>query len=116
MEQFVLHRSSGQVLLTCSGDLDLVAQKQFEAACDQALAAAPRRLVVDLDQVRHLDCASIRLLVRTRDVQQARGGHFTLVCRQPFFRRLVLAAGLAPKSSARHYPADGSPELRSVSS
>ena len=102
MTQFVVTRPGfGQTAIVCSGALDLMVRPDLEAACDKALSAEPRQLLVDLDGVSHLDCGSMRVLARAGEVQRQNGGCFTVVCRQPFFRRLLVGAGLGPSLPAR---------------
>ena len=55
------------------GDLDLAGSAVLGSALDQALAARPARLVVDLGGVRFFDSSGLNVLLRIRIDAQAAG-------------------------------------------
>jgi len=99
MDQFVIAPGPpGQVTLCCHGTLELACRDSLSTACSSALARADTHLVVDLDDVDFLDCASVRLLADTARLQRDRGGSFTVVCSDAFVLRVLALTGF----SAQH--------------
>jgi anti-anti-sigma factor len=99
MDQFVITATApGHVSLECHGALDLLTRGDLGAACSEALGLATRRLVVDIDGVEFLDCASIRLLEQTAVLQSLQSGDFWVVCNDDFLLRVLSLTGF----SARH--------------
>ena len=52
----------GVMFVIRRGDLDLASVPDLAAGCEQAIRQRPRRMIVDLADVCHLDCASARLI------------------------------------------------------
>jgi anti-sigma B factor antagonist len=50
------------MLVVLRGDLDLASAAELASGCEEVVRQRPRRIVVDLAEVRYLDCASARLI------------------------------------------------------
>jgi anti-sigma B factor antagonist len=72
--QYLIHGSDreGVVWLRLRGEFDLATVAPLNAAIDDALTA-PRGLVVDLHGVTFLDCATVGVLMRGRNLALDRG-------------------------------------------
>lgn len=53
-------------VLVLAGDVDLCSSPQLCEVIDRALAAGPRCLTIDLDDLRFCDCSGLRALIRGR--------------------------------------------------
>jgi anti-anti-sigma factor len=51
-----------ELRLICSGELDLSSMSQLEDAVSAALEIAPRRLVIDMEQVGFIDSTGVRVV------------------------------------------------------
>jgi anti-sigma B factor antagonist len=56
----------GEARLTMSGDLDAAAAPQFKEAIEKVAVAAPKRLVLFMDQLDFLASAGLRVLIFAR--------------------------------------------------
>jgi anti-anti-sigma factor len=55
--------TADEAVITLTGDLNALAQEQFEAAADRALAGPPEELVLDFSDVTFVNSTGIALLV-----------------------------------------------------
>jgi anti-anti-sigma factor len=76
-----------------SGELDMSSVDRLDAEVARVLAAAPRRLVVDVSDVRFADSSAIAMWVRWAGAVPA----FELRHPQPLLRRVISTMGLAAK-------------------
>jgi len=72
--------SEDLTLLVASGDIDMTASREFGRRLEGALRAAAGDVVLDLDQVVHLDSTALRALLSARKVAEERGARLALVC------------------------------------
>ena len=56
----------GGAVLRLAGELDLYNADDFRAALDQAIAAGPRRIVIDLALVEFVDSTALGVLIEAR--------------------------------------------------
>jgi anti-sigma B factor antagonist len=83
----------GTVVVRLTGELDLSSVAAIEAEVGPALAARPRRLIIDLSGVRFADSSAIALWVRwVLSIEQ-----FELRDPPPFLRRVLATMGLSER-------------------
>lgn len=84
-------RQEGVEVLVLAGELDLDSVVEIAPALDQALAAQPGRLVVDLSRVGFADSSALNLLLRTHTRTSMHvGGPLS-----PFVERLFEVTGIS---------------------
>ena len=83
----------GTVVVRLSGELDLSSVAAIEAEVGPALAARPRRLIIDLSGLRFADSSAIALWVQwALTIEQ-----FELRDPPPFVRRVLATMGLSER-------------------
>jgi anti-anti-sigma factor len=83
----------GVIVLELAGELDLASGPRFRELVDDAAGAAPRLVVVDIEEVGFMDSTMLRELLRAqRDVDQA-GGELVVAGAQPTVQRLLQLTG-----------------------
>ena len=88
-------RDDGAVaVLVGHGELDLTCAHRLGAAINDALAAKPKQLVIDLCNVELVDSAGLAVLVHARRRTLRRGIRLTLVCDVPRTLRVLEITGL----------------------
>lgn len=83
----------GIAVLTVRGEVDLATVPALEAAIDDALAAQPAALVVDLSAVEFLASAGLQTLVTTQERVRA-SAHFAVVAEGAATSRPIQLTGL----------------------
>ncbi|OEU86319.1 hypothetical protein DB35_13690 [Streptomyces abyssalis] len=84
-------RQGGVEVLVLAGELDLDSVQEIAPALDDALAAQPGGLVVDLSQVAFADSSALNLLLRTHTRTSLHlGGPLS-----PFVERLFEVTGIS---------------------
>ena len=68
----------GTARVRAVGEIDAATADLMEAAMVEAAPHAARLLVVDLGEVRFMDVAGLRVLIRARDAAVRRGGELVL--------------------------------------
>jgi anti-sigma B factor antagonist len=87
-------RRDGVLVLALAGELDLYVASDLRRELDEALAARPASLVLDLGRVEFVDSTVLGLfLVASRRAAEA-GGRVALACTQPEVWRTLAATGL----------------------
>ena len=93
LEIVALRPAPGVVLLSLSGEIDLLTNFRLMDAVSEAYAEGPALLAVDLTEVRFLDAAGLRVLTTSaRHIEEART-RFAVICPEesPVGRLLELA-------------------------
>jgi anti-sigma B factor antagonist len=88
-----VRREPGHVIVTVAGELDFATVSGLRARLS-ALAAAGRRLVVDLDQVSFIDAAGLGALAGAATQAAGHGTSLHVVCARRQTRRLFSITGL----------------------
>ena len=83
----------GIAVLTVSGEVDLATVPALEAAIDEALAAQPSGLVIDLSNVEFLASAGLQTLVTTQE-RVGMSGQFVVVAEGAATSRPIQLTGL----------------------
>lgn len=86
-------RPDGATVVTIEGELDMSSTGRLAAEVDRALAAEPRRLVVDVAGVRFADSSAIALWVRWAGAV----ADFELRDPPALLRRVIATMGLTGK-------------------
>ena len=88
-------RDSGELwLLRVRGEIDLASSQKLEAVLDEAIAAQPSRIIVELDSVTFLDSTGLRVLVEAQRRLQQRGGTLVIDGMSETVRRVLEVTGL----------------------
>lgn len=87
------HQVDEAVVLTVSGEVDMLSAPQLDAAIHTALAAAPAALIVDLSKVDFLASAGMTVLV-TAQAEVAPPTRFAVVANGPATSRPIKLMGL----------------------
>lgn len=82
------------VVLAASGEIDAHTSTTLDAAVDQALAAEPKELVIDLGDVPFMDSMGIRVLVRAQRAVDEADGSMRITRVSPAVARALDYAGL----------------------
>jgi anti-anti-sigma factor len=83
-----------EVLVTCSGELDMVGADRFRIAFEEALNQQPRRIHLDCSTVTFVDSIGVKALLRASRTCIARLIALTLTASEPM-RRLFDTIGMA---------------------
>jgi anti-sigma B factor antagonist len=103
-------RDGDLITLRLEGDLDVAAAPDLRAALDEALSLHPRRLVLDLAQVRFLDSTGLGVLLSRCRRLAERGGEMALARPQaPVARVLELSGALTVMPVVRGRAEEGGP-------
>lgn len=83
------------VVLTLSGELDVVSAPQLEQCLDEVLAPPNARVLLDLNGLRFVDSSGVSVLIKAKQEADASGR--TVVLRQPTeqLHRVFALLGLA---------------------
>lgn len=84
---------AGALVVTLAGEMDMSTIDEVESQVTPALADRPRRLIVDVGQLRFADSSAIALWVRWASTVS----DFELRNPSPLLRRVITAMGLAQK-------------------
>lgn len=84
----------GEPLLSLAGEVDLSHVGVLWETAMEALATAPRRLVVDLSAVSFLDSSILGMLVRIQRAAEEQGKGFSLRRPAPIVQRVLRLTGL----------------------
>jgi len=95
-----ISHDDGIAVLTVSGEVDLSTVPSLEAAIEEALAANPKALIVDLTAVDFLASAGLQTLVATRQ-RLGDGTGFAVVAAGPATARPIELTGLAELLTVR---------------
>jgi anti-anti-sigma factor len=76
------------VVLSLTGEFDLAGVPKFDAALAQVEAAAPRVLVVDLNDLAFMDSSGLRSLVMADERARKAGRRLAIVPGPPVVRRV----------------------------
>ena len=87
----------GSAVVRISGELDISAVDALESEVAPVLANRPRRLVVDVSDLRFADSSAIALWVRWASTT----GDFELRHPSPLLLRVITAMGLAEKLAVK---------------
>ena len=82
----------GQVVVALRGDLDVTGAADAEAAM-MALVVRGRYLVIDMSALDFMDCCSLSVVLRIKELAQRDGGDVLLAAPQPLVRRLLALTG-----------------------
>jgi anti-sigma B factor antagonist len=95
-EGFEAHvRESGALwLVRVRGEIDLASAPKLEAVLDEAIAAQPARVMVELESVSFLDSTGLRVLVEAQRRLQQGGGTFVIDGMSETVRRVLEVSGL----------------------
>jgi anti-sigma B factor antagonist len=86
--------ASDDVVVSVSGELDILTAPVLERYLSTAVDRAPRRVVVDLGRVTFLDLRAINVLVEARQRIGAEGPDLVLRAPSAKVRRLIAMCGL----------------------
>lgn len=86
--------SGSSVVVSVTGDIDLVATAQLSDALDAALRRGAKGLVCDMSGVSFLGAAGLTALLAARRRALACYTWFDLVCPQPLPRKVIALVGL----------------------
>ncbi len=86
-------RTDGAVVCSLAGELDLDSLAPARTALDDAVAAGPAMLVVDLAGLQFCDSSGLNLLLQTRLAAQAAGLPLALVSLAPQVARVFEITG-----------------------
>jgi anti-anti-sigma factor len=86
-------QSGGDVLVTIRGELDISAVDALQARVEPLLEDGPRRLIVDVSELRFADSSAIALWVRWATAAD----QFELRDPSPLLRRVIAGMGLTGK-------------------
>ncbi|GAA0903370.1 STAS domain-containing protein [Virgisporangium aurantiacum] len=81
-------------VVTASGELDMESADELRDGLADAIAADPRRLVIDLSDVTFVDSTILGVLVGARSRLGRNSGRIHLVISNPFVLRLFHLTGL----------------------
>jgi anti-sigma B factor antagonist len=84
------------LILKVKGELDLATAPLLKERLDQAEAAAPTNLVIDLDQVDFMDSTGLHVLL-AHFIENENGTRFSLTRGSPQVRRLFEVAGVVDR-------------------
>jgi anti-sigma B factor antagonist len=104
------YTSGGWIVAELSGEIDAAAERPVGRVLADALGPLRADLVVDLSQVRFLDSAGFRALVRARERAVSLGGRLRIVCPDGPVReilRVLNAAERLPVLADLESAADG---------
>jgi anti-sigma B factor antagonist len=72
-------RRDGAVILEFVGELDLTGHDEAAAALAEAVAAAPRAVVVNLERLSFMDSTGLRCLLEAKLLADAKGARMAIV-------------------------------------
>jgi anti-sigma B factor antagonist len=88
-------RETGELwLLRVRGEIDVATSPKLEAVLDEAIAAQPARVIVELDSVTFLDSTGLRVLVEAQRRLQECGGTLVIDGMSEAVRRVLEVTGL----------------------
>ena len=87
------HQADGAVVLAVSGDVDMVTAPRLAEAIDEAIAARPAALIVDLSAVQFLASAGMTVLVHAQ-AQVVPPTRFAVVADGPATSRPIKLMGI----------------------
>lgn len=92
----------GLYVVSVAGELDISTAPKLEALLDAVAAAAPRSVIVELDDVTFVDSSGLRVLVayRNRFDDDESGARFVIDGMTPAVRRVFEVAGLLERLAA----------------
>jgi anti-sigma B factor antagonist len=95
--EFLIHRNDDAegVVLTLVGELDLATAPELERCLQEILAEAPRRLLLDLDELTFVDSAGVTVLIRAKKEAEANGCRVVLRRATAQLHRVFAVVGLA---------------------
>jgi anti-anti-sigma factor len=101
-EEFEAHvRESGALwLVRVRGEIDLASAPKLGAVLDQAIAAQPAQVMVELESVSFMDSTGLRVLVEAQRRLQQRGGTLVIDGMSETVRRVLEVAGLLAELAA----------------
>ncbi len=76
----------GQPVVRVSGEVDLRTSPQLREALLNVLESRPRRLIVDLAEVRYMDSSGVGTMVEIKRLIERNGGRIVLAGLQPRVR------------------------------
>lgn len=74
-----LDHGGDEVCLALAGELDLSVAEQLQTALDEALALAPKTLIIDLGAVSYIDSHSVGLILRARNTATSDGHRLVVI-------------------------------------
>ncbi len=95
------------VTVELAGRLDLETSERLDRSIKQALVGRPRRVVVDLRRVTHLDSTGIRALILGQRTAGGRLVEMCLVLGSSYVRRILATTGVADRFRLLGEPAGG---------
>src|SRR3954447_16375789 len=81
-------------LLSVAGELDMSNSTELRRRVEHALREGRDRVVIDLDELTHMDSSGLAALIDAHQLADARGGRLALVITSESVRRTVEVRGL----------------------
>jgi anti-anti-sigma factor len=81
-------------LLAVSGELDMSNSTELRRRVERAVREGRNRVVIDLDELTHMDSSGLAALIDAHQLTDARGGRLALVITSESVRRTVEVRGL----------------------
>ncbi len=90
-----VRQEHGRTVLTLHGELDLLAAPRLQSEIESTTVDAADILVLDLDDVRFIDSAGLRVILAAHERKLERGQTLALTPGSPQVRRLFSIAGVS---------------------
>ena len=84
----------GNRVLALHGELDMLSQAHASDTLGYAVSLPPSRVICDLEKLEFLDCAGLRVLLRTRKHCESLGGWLILSSPRGAVARMLHALGM----------------------
>lgn len=92
--EVILTEEQGQGVLTCRGEIDLLAATAIDEAVDAVFGSPPSELVIDLAGTTFLDSSGLSCLLRIHNVAADKGTVVSLRPGPPNVMRVLSIVGL----------------------
>jgi anti-sigma B factor antagonist len=85
----------GTRILKIAGSINLYSAVELQTALVALFENRHFELLIDLDDVRHIDSTGLEVLVGARQRVRANGGRIGFICADPLIRKLLDVTGVA---------------------